>query len=187
MAGDPHPLPAGLPAPVDDGAADHLPGAAVPPILLAATDRSVVNLADRPARLTVVYCYPRTAAPGEAIPEAWDMIPGARGCTPQSCSFRDRHAEFAALGAEVFGLSTQPTDTQREAAARLHLPFPLLSDETRAFATALLLPTFEYGGAVLLKRLTLVIRGGRVAWHRYPVFPPDADAAEVLAWVRAGG
>lgn len=177
-------LPADLPVPVDDGGAAHLPGAALPDVALAASDGSVVSLA-RLAGRTVVYAYPRTGEPGAPNPDGWDAIPGARGCTPQSCSFRDHHAELRGLGvAQVFGLSTQDRRYQREVAARLHLPFDLLSDAGLALARAARLPTFEVAGMTLLKRLTLVIDDGRVRQIFYPVFPPDRSAAEVVAWLR---
>jgi peroxiredoxin len=180
---DAHTLPPGLPAPVDDGAADHLPGAAVPHVALPATAGAPVRL-DRPGSRprTVVYAYPRAGEP--PVPD-WDLIPGARGCTPQACAFRDHHAELAAAGAEVYGLSTQASAEQRELAERLHLPFVLLSDAGLALTRALRLPTFQAGGLTLLRRLTLVLRGGRVEHVFYPVFPPDRHAAEVLAWLRA--
>ena len=182
---DPSILPADLPAPVDDGACDHLPGMAVPRIALPSTAGREVALADTGAPRTVVYCYPRTGVPGEPSPPGWDEIPGARGCTPQSCAFRDHHAELRALGAEGFGLSTQDTAYQREMAGRLHLPFEVLSDAALRFARALRLPTFEADGMVLIKRLTLVLRAGAVEKVFYPVFPPDRSAAEVADWLRA--
>jgi peroxiredoxin len=141
-----------------------------------------VDLSSLPGR-TVVYCYPRTGKPGQDLPRGWDEIPGARGCTPQSCSFRDHHAELRALGARVFGLSTQSTGYQREAAERLHLPFELLSDEGLAFAKGLDLPTFEVEGMTLIKRLTLIIDNGRIENVFYPVFPPGENAEEVVAWL----
>jgi peroxiredoxin len=175
-------LPEGLPVPVDDGAADHLPGMPLPSVLLMSTTGNVVDLASLDRR-TVVYCYPLTGRAGRDLPPGWDDIPGARGCTPQSCAFRDHHAELQRHGAQVFGLSTQGTDYQREAAERLHLPFKLLSDEDLAFAKALGLPTFEAEGMVLLKRLTLVANGGRIEKVFYPVFPPNKNAEEVLEWL----
>ncbi len=174
-----------LPVPEDDGGAAHLPGMAVPKVALPATDGAVVDLSAL-AGTVVVYAYPRTAGPDGGVPEGWDLIPGARGCTPQSCAFRDHFAELRALGvAAVFGLATQDTAYQAEAAARLHLPFPLLSDAGLALADALRLPRFEVAGMVLLKRLALVLRGGRVAKVFYPVFPPDRSAADVMGWLRA--
>jgi peroxiredoxin len=181
-AQNPYELPNDLPVPEDDGAADHLPGMRLPPISLASTAGEVVDLSALPGR-TVVYCYPMTGRPDRSLPTGWDEIPGARGCTPQSCSFRDHHAELRALGASVFGLSTQDTDYQSEAATRLHLPFALLSDADLAFARALGLPTFEVDGMVLLKRLTLVIDEGWIEKVFYPVFPPDKSAEEVVEWL----
>jgi peroxiredoxin len=152
---------------------------------LAATDGSTVDLSELSGRI-VVYAYPRTGQPGVALPDGWDMLPGARGCTPQSCSFRDHHAELKALGVNnLFGLSTQDTGYQREAAQRLHLPFPLLSDDRLELARTMRLPTFETSGMVLLKRLTLVIEDGVVRHCFYPVFPPDRSAGDVVAWLSA--
>lgn len=176
-----------IPAPADDGAARRLPGLRVPSIPLAATDGDAVDLSALPGR-AVVYAYPRTSPPGGAGIEGWDAIPGARGCTPQSCAFRDHFAELRALGvSRLFGLSTQDTAYQREAAERLRLPFPLLSDERLRLARAMRLPTFEAGGATLLKRLTLVLRDGLVEHVFYPVFPPDRSAADVAAWLSGEG
>jgi peroxiredoxin len=179
-------LPAGLPEPVDDGAADHLPGMRLPPVALAATAGDRVELAGLRGR-TVVYCYPRTGRPDQELPPGWNEIPGARGCTPQSCGFRDHHAELAARGARVFGLSTQETDYQQEVVARLHLPFPLLSDAELELARALRLPTFVVEGMTLLRRLTMIVDDGRIAKVFYPVFPPDADAVRVVAWLEEHG
>ncbi len=175
-------LPDNLPVPQDDGACAHLTGMALPDIALPATDGTSVTLATLPGR-TVVYCYPRTGKPGEPLPTGWDEIPGARGCTPQSCAFRDHYAELRALGAAVYGLSAQTTEDQREAAERMHLPYPLLSDAALTFATALRLPTFSVDGMTLLKRVTLILRDGRIEHVFYPVFPPDANAAEVVRWL----
>jgi peroxiredoxin len=180
-----HELPESLPVPTDDGACDHLPGMWLPPVALPSTAGERVDLSGLPGR-TVVYCYPRTGRPDEDLPQGWDGIPGARGCTPQSCAFRDHHAELRALGARVFGLSTQSTEYQREAAGRLHLPFDLLSDEGLAFVGALGLPSFEVEGMTLIKRLTLVIDDGRIEKVFYPVFPPDENAQEVVGWLRRG-
>ncbi len=181
-AQNPHELPNDLPVPTDDGAADHLQGMRLPPVALASTAGETVDLSAL-SRRTVVYCYPMTGRPGGGLPRGWDEIPGARGCTPQSCSFRDHHVELQALGARVFGLSTQDTEYQSEAAGRLRLPFALLSDAELAFAGALSLPTFEVEGKVLLKRLTLVIEDGRIEKVFYPVFPPDKSAAQVVEWL----
>jgi peroxiredoxin len=173
-----------LPVPEDDGAARHLSGLRMPSITLAATDGSSVDLASLAGR-AVVYAYPRTGRPGEANPDGWEAIPGARGCTPQTCAFRDHFAELRALGvAHLYGLSTQDTAYQREAAERLHLPFPLLSDESLALTRALRLPTFTTHGMTLLKRLTLIVRDGAIEHVFYPVFPPDRNAGEVVEWLR---
>jgi peroxiredoxin len=180
-----HALPEDLPVPVDDGACDHLPGMLLPGVTLASTAGGSVNLAEL-SGLTVVYAYPRTGEPDKDPPPGWDAIPGARGCTPQSCAFRDHYQELRARGAgAVFGLSTQTTDYQREAVERLHLPFALLSDADLAFARALRLPTFEVAGMTLIKRLTLIVVDGRIAHVFYPVFPPDRNAADVLGWLTA--
>jgi len=177
-------LPDDLPVPVDDGAADHLTGLALPDVTLAATDGARVNLS-RLAGRAVVYIYPRTGRPGQAMPTGWNGIPGARGCTPQSCSFRDHFDELRALGVRhLYGLSTQDSDYQREAVERLHLPFAILSDGDFALQRALRLPTFEVDGMVLLKRMALVINDGMITKVFYPVFPPDHSAAEVVAWLR---
>lgn len=180
-------LPPDLPVPLDDGAADHLPGAAIPPVTLTATDGSSVRLDDPTAPRTVVFAYPRTGRPNEEPPggtEAWDAIPGARGCTPQACGYRDHHAELVELGVRLFGLSSQDTDYQREAADRLELPYPLLSDESLRLADALRLPRFEHAGLTLLRRHTLVIDNGRIETVFYPVFPSDRDAETVIGWLR---
>jgi peroxiredoxin len=183
---NPYELPEDLPVPTDDGAADHLPGIQIPSVPLSSTAGETVDLSALSGR-TVVYCYPMTGRPGSDLPSGWDEIPGARGCTPQSCSFRDHHAELQALGARVFGLSTQDTEYQREATQRLHLPFALLSDEDLAFADTLRLPTFEVDDMVLLKRLTLIIKDGRIEKVFYPVFPPDRSAEDVVGWLEALG
>jgi len=173
-----------IPAPHDDGAARHLEGLSLPDIALAATDGRSVSLARCQGR-TVVYAYPRMGKPGQiALVDGWDEIPGARGCTPQSCAFRDHFTELSAAGAsQVFGLSTQDTAYQAEAVARLHLPFAILSDEKGALAKALRLPTIEVAGVTLLKRLAMVIDDGRITKVFYPVFPPDRNAGHVLAWL----
>ncbi len=178
-----HNLPEGLSIPTDDGACDHLPGMWLPSVPLRSTTGHLVDLSELSGR-AVVYCYPRTGRPGEDPPPGWDEIPGARGCTPQSCAFRDHHAELRSLGARVFGLSTQDTGYQREAVERLDLPFALLSDSELKFAGALALPTFEVEGMTLIKRLTLVVKDGRIEKVFYPVFPPGQNAEEVIAWLR---
>jgi peroxiredoxin len=173
-----------VPEPIDDGAAKHLAGMRVPAIALLSTAGGDIDLSKLTGR-TILYAYPRTGAPGIANPDGWDAIPGARGCSPQSCAFRDHYAELRASGvSHVFGISTQDTAYQREAAERLALPFPLLSDEALAFALALRLPTFEAAGMTLLKRCTLVIDDGVITHTFYPVFPPDRNARDVLDWLR---
>jgi peroxiredoxin len=184
---DPTVLPPGLPVPADDGATKHLLGMPVPPIPLPTTVGGELVLGETgDLDRRVVYAYPRTGRPGEApLVEDWDLIPGARGCTPEACAFRDHHADLARAGADVVGLSTQDTAYQREAVVRLHLPFALVSDAQLRLARAMRLPTFEVAGQVLLKRFTLVIRHGRVEHVFYPVFPPDGHAREVLRWLEA--
>ena len=176
-------LPTNLPVPTDDGAAAHLKGALLPDVSLVATDGSTVNLAKLVGRY-VIYIYPMTGRPGVPLPDSWDEIPGARGCTPQSCAFRDHHAELASLNTAVFGLSAQTTDYQQEAHARLHLPFHLLSDEDLALKSSLRLPTFSAAGMELYRRLTLVAQDRKIEKVFYPVFPPDRSADEVLEWLR---
>jgi peroxiredoxin len=178
-------LPPDLPVPIDDGAADHLAGARLPALALPSTDGGAVDLAAAAAGRAVFYCYPRTGTPGVPLPTGWDQIPGARGCTPEACAFRDHHAELAALGARVFGISTQTTAEQREFAARVHLPFPLLSDADLRLAHALRLPTLGVDGLTLHRRLTLIAERGIIAKVFYPVFPPDTHAADVVAWLAA--
>ena len=182
---DPTVLPDNLAAPLDDGAARHLTGARLPDIALAATDGSSVSLSRLTGR-TVVYIYPRTGRPGQATPTGWDGIPGARGCTPQSCGFRDHFADLKRLGvAHLFGLSTQTTTYQREAAGRLHLPFAILSDEQLVLTRALNLPTFSVDGMTLIRRMAWVIDDGVITHVFYPVFPPDKSAEEVVNWLQA--
>lgn len=178
------PLPGNLPRPVDDGAAVHLKNARVPAISLESTAGRSLDLFRLGAPRTIIYCYPMTCVPGKTLPEGWDLIPGARGCTPQTCGFRDQHREFSLLPAEVFGLSTQTSAYQREMAQRLGLPFEVLSDCDFQFCDALRLPTFEVNGTRLLKRLTLIIRGGQIEHVIYPVFPPNESAAQILRWCR---
>jgi peroxiredoxin len=181
---DPLTLPPDLPEPLDDGGADHLPGLGVPEIALPATDGQAVTLGRSTAARTVVYAYPWTGRPGKPpLVSDWDLIPGARGCTPETCGFRDHHAELASLGAEVHGLSTQDTAYQQELVERLQLPFSILSDAELELTKALRLPTFEVAGQTLIKRLTLVIRKGVIEHAFYPVFPPDRHASEVLTWL----
>ncbi len=179
-------LPADLPVPLDDGGCDHIEGLRLPSVPLMSTAGEVVDLSSLPG-LVVVYCYPRTGRPNHDPPQGWDEIPGARGCTPQSCAFRDHYKELQELGAQVFGLSTQDTEYQQEAVERLHLLFALLSDEKLAFATALQLPTFNVGLMTLIKRLTLIANNGRIVKVFYPVFPPDKNAEEVVEWLSQNG
>jgi peroxiredoxin len=173
-----------LPAPVDDRKAQHLTGMRLPSTPLASTNGGVVDLSALPGT-SVVYAYPMTGRPDMQLPEGWDMIPGARGCTPQACSFRDHFAELKALGTDaLFGLSTQSPSYQKEAVERLHLPFPILSDENLKFTRALALPTFETAGMTLLKRLTMIISNGNIEQVFYPVFPPDSNANQVVDWLK---
>jgi len=174
-----------IPAPTDDGAADHLKGEIIPPISLAAADDTMVTLSALSGR-SVVFAYPRTGEPGRiSLVDDWDMIPGARGCTPQTCSFRDLFAELKAAGAQhVFGLSTQSNAYQTEMASRLHLPFPVLSDGKLALTRALNLPTMEVADLILIKRLALIVDDARITHVFYPVFPPDRNAGDVLEWLR---
>lgn len=177
------------PVPVDDGAADHLAGAQIPSITLLSTSGGMIDLAQASRSLAVIYIYPRTGVPGQPLPEGWDAIPGARGCTPQSCAFRDHAAELAAHGASIIGLSAQLVEEQREFARREHIPYPLVSDSKLRLADAMRLPTFEAAGMRLYKRLTMIAAAGKIERVFYPVFPPEANATEVLAWLagRAGG
>ncbi len=174
-----------IPPPVDDGAARHLRGMHLPDITLSATHGPHVSLVRLPGR-TVLYAYPRTGTPGEVgLVDDWDMIPGARGCTPQSCAFRDHFADLKTAGAShVFGLSTQPTDYQREMAQRLHLPFPVLSDAALMLTHAAKLPTMQIADTVLLRRMALIIDDGVISHVFYPVFPPDRNAGDVLQWLQ---
>ena len=176
-------LPPDLPVPEDDGTADHLPGLALPALALPSTLGGTADLAELARDRLVAYVYPRTGTPGQPLIQGWDDIPGARGCTPQSCAYRDALAEFSGLGASVIGVSAQTSAEQAEFAAREHIPFSLLSDSGLLLAAALHLPTFEAGGMTLYRRLTLVAEAGRIVKAFYPVFPPDRDAAAVLAWL----
>jgi peroxiredoxin len=177
---DPYVLPEGLPVPVDDGAADHLTGADLPDLVLPSS-RGGVNVRD----FEVLYVYPRTGRPGRPQLPDWDEIPGARGCTPQSCGFRDHAGELGALGARVAGLSAQSLDDQLEFAERSRMSFPIISDEWLDLARDPGLPTFDLEGLTLYKRLALIAERGRIVRVFYPVFPPDRNARDVLDWLRA--
>ncbi|MGQ0656581.1 MAG: peroxiredoxin [Chromatiales bacterium] len=177
-------LPPDLPVPEDDGACKHLPGQRLPALSLPSTAGTEVDLSHRPG-IVVVYCYPMTAGPDRPLPAGWDKIPGARGCTPQACSFRDRYDDLQHLGAEVFGVSTQDTGEQHETVERLRLAFELLSDTELRFAQSLRLPTFEADGRTLIKRLTLIARDSVIEKVFYPVYPPDRNVDDVIAWLRA--
>ncbi len=176
-------LPAGLPIPEDDGACAHLLGKHLPHLSLASTSGLPINLSQCPA-VSVLYAYPLTGRPGVPLPPGWDEIPGARGCTPESCAFRDHHAEIRQLGAEVFGLSTQATDYQKEVHERLHLSFDLLSDEAFTFTDALSLPAFSVASMRLLRRVTLISFSGVIERVFYPIFPPDRHPAEVVSYLK---
>jgi len=177
-------IPDDLPVPVDDGACDHLAELKLPGIMLATTDGRQIDISKLSGR-TVIYAYPRTGRPDEGVfYEGWEAIPGARGCTPQSCGFRDHHNELKALGAQVFGLSSQSTQFQQEVVERLHLPFSILSDENLELTNALNLPTFEVNGLTLIKRLTLIVSAGVIEHVFYPVFPPNTHAEVVIAWLQ---
>jgi peroxiredoxin len=183
MSADYSRLPDDLPVPKNDGAADHLTGLELPALELPSTLGSVADLAELSRQRLVVYMYPMTGVPGQPPPKGWDDIPGARGCTPQSCAYRDSLAEFSALGATVVGISAQSPEEQREFAEREHIPFALLSDSGLRLAGQLHLPTFTADGMILYKRLTFVARAGKIARAFYPVFPPNRNAAEVLTWL----
>jgi peroxiredoxin len=176
-------LPADLPVPEDDGAADHLPGLTLPQLAMLSTGGGTEDLARLAAERLVAYVYPRTGTPGEPSPTSWDDIPGARGCTPQSCAYRDSLAEFGRLGVVVAGISAQSAADQLEFAQREHVPFPLLNDSGLELAAKLGLPTFEAGGMTLYRRLTMIVDAGTITKVFYPVFPPDQDAAAVLDWL----
>ena len=175
-------LPDGLPVPVDDGRCNHLPGTRLPAVALTSTGGGTLDLS-MIGGTVVVYCYPRTGRPDRALIEGWNDIPGARGCTPQTCSFRDHHREITGLGARVYGLSAQTTEDQKEMVERLHVPFEVLSDTGLAFAKALALPTFTVAGMTLIKRLTLIATAGTIDKVFYPVFPPHRNADDVIAWL----
>ncbi len=181
---DLHVLPDNLPVPQDDGACDHLQGMQMPSLSLPSTANRAVDLGSE-SGMVVVYFYPMTGRPDGPPMTGWNEIPGARGCTPQSCAFRDHHAELHGLGAAVYGVSAQSSEDQKEAAQRLHLPFELLSDSALELTSALRLPTFEYHGLRLIKRLTLIIEDGKIVKVFYPVFPPNENADNVIAWLRA--
>ena len=177
-------LPQDLPVPHDDGACRHLTGKAMPSYRLQTTDHRVIDFSTVPGWV-VLYCYPMTGQPGVALPDGWDAIPGARGCTPQSCGFRDHFAELKSLDVQVYGMSAQSTAYQQEAVDRLHLPFALVSDDGLGLTDALGLPTFEVGGARLNKRVTLIVQDGVIRKYFYPVFPPDRNIEDVLDWLNA--
>jgi peroxiredoxin len=174
-----------LQKPVDDGACDHLIGLSMPDVRLLSTSGEFLGLREVTRGSVLIYVYPRTGLPGVEMPAGWDAIPGARGCTPQSCSYRDDYSAFQELGVDVYGLSTQSTEGQREFTAREHIPFPLLSDPHREFGSMLHLPTFTAGGDVLYRRVTLIIEAGEIVYVRYPVSPPNTDAHVTLAWLRS--
>jgi peroxiredoxin len=176
-------LPDNLPAPLDDGAADHLRGLKLPKVSLQSTQGNLINIGDISGQV-VIYCYPMTGQPGVPLPEGWDEIPGARGCTPQTCAFRDHYEELQTLGAEVIGLSVQSTEYQREMAERLHLPFPIVSDIDYQFQKSLNLPTFVNAGMTLLKRVTLIADTGVIEAVHYPIFPSDSDTEWVINYLQ---
>lgn len=176
-------IPKDLPVLLDDGACNHLLGLMLPSVNLVSTDGKTVNLSQISGCL-VIYCYPMTGQPGRVLPDGWIQIPGAAGCTPQSCSFRDRYSELKALNCQVFGISTQTTEDQLEASQRLHLPFKLFSDAAFQFSEALRLPMFEVKGMHLLKRVTLIVKDAKIVKYFYPVFPPDKNIDDVLSWLR---
>jgi len=176
-------LPDDLPVPQDDGSTDHLNGLRLPQIPLRSTSGMDIDLGQIKGKL-VIYCYPMTGQPNVALPDGWDQIPGARGCTPQSCAFRDHYQELQALGAQVIGLSVQSTEYQKEMADRLHLPFPVVSDKGYQFQKALNMPTFVAGGMTLLKRVTLIANDGVIVGVHYPIFPSDSDASWVIDFLK---
>ena len=177
-------LPSNLPVPQDDGACAHLPGLKIAAVVLPTTTGSTINFSDTPGR-SVIFCYPKTGQPGQDPPPDWDAIPGARGCTPQNCGFRDEYQNLLEAGArQIFGVSTQSSVYQSQAAERLHLPYPLVSDQELEFSRALQLPTFDFHGETLIKRLTLIVDDGLITHVFYPVFPPDKSAAVTLEWLK---
>ncbi len=176
-------LPPDLPEPLDDGACNHLLGKSLPDVSMDATNEQSVSLINLKGKV-VIFCYPRTGKPGVPSAEGWDQIPGARGCTPQACSFRDHYRELSDLKVRVFGLSTQSTTYQKEAKERLHLPFELLSDDALHFTKRLHLPCFSVDGNTLIKRITLICVDGVIAKYFYPVFPPDKNIFDVLEWLQ---
>ncbi|MEC4892117.1 MAG: peroxiredoxin [Oscillatoria sp. PMC 1050.18] len=178
-------LPPDLPVPIDDGASSHLLGKSLPNVILQSTSNRPINIANIQGKV-VFYCYPMTGKPGVKLPDGWDFIPGARGCTPQSCSFRDRYQELQAIGTQVYGVSAQKYSDQLEAVKRLHLPFELLSDANFLLTKSLQLPTFEVENKRLIKRLTLIVEEGKIVKVFYPVFPPDRNAQEVVEWLKGG-
>jgi len=176
-------LPKDLPRPIDDGLANHLQAKAFPEVSLRSTNGNFINTKEFAKGVTVVYCYPLTGRPDQELPQNWDQIPGARGCTPQALSFKEKYADFKKRNIQLFGLSIQTTEYQKEAAKRLDLPFPILSDSDFELTKALQLPTFEVEGKRLLKRLTMIIKDGIIVKVFYPVFPPDSNADEVFDWI----
>ena len=177
-------LPPDLPVPQDDGACDHLSGISVPHLKLESTSGRIVDLAIEAKKPTVIFIYPRTGEPDKPAPPEWDLIPGARGCTPQSCGFRDLYSEFKNEGFQIFGLSSQESDYQREFVKRNHIRFEILSDKEFALTDALRLPTFHYNSMRLMRRMAFVLQEGRIKKVFYPVFPPNKNAETVLAWIR---
>jgi peroxiredoxin len=180
-------LPADLPVPIDDGACRHLPTMRMPALRLLSTAGRWVDVQGSAERRTVIYCYPRTGQPDKDPGPGWDQIPGARGCTPETCAFRDHHKEIARLGADVYGVSTQDSSYQQEMVRRLNVPFEVLSDADLKLVTALRLPTFEFEGLTLIRRLTMIVRNRRIEKIFYPVFPPDQHAAEIVSLLKEHG
>ncbi len=173
-----------IPAPKLDASLEHLNNFIIPEIKLSSTSGDEIDLS-KLIGLTIIYVYPMTGQPNVALPEGWDEIPGARGCTPQSCSFRDNFSELKKLNIKnIFGLSSQTTKYQKEMSERLHLPYPILSDEKLVFANALKLPTFKVDNMSLIKRITLIINNNKIIKYFYPVFPPDQNVNDVIFWLR---